>query len=270
MKELSALLVFLSASLALAQQTEVAPGVLHLGTLQNPSITESSGVSASRRFRGAYWTHNDGGDPRLYGFSSNGTASGEWTVENLKLRDWEDIAVSGSRIYIADVGNNHGDPGDVYAVEEPDPRQSGILRVLNHWVLNYPGSPFDAESFFISRGYGYLIEKGLGNSHVYRFKLAGRSAGVLEKQCLLNTDSPVTGGDITSDNRRLAVITDSGAYLFLLPARVPSSGMLQPALFVPYALAGMEGCAFTRDGLIVTAETGDILLFTDPLFRIRR
>ncbi len=93
---------------------------------------------------------------------------------------------------------------------------------------------------------------------------------VLEEQCSLNTDYPVTGGDITSDSKRLAVITDAGAYLFSLPKRVPGDGTLQPALFVPYSLAGMEGCAFTRDGLIVTAETGEILLFTDSLFRVRR
>lgn len=252
-----------------AEPVEVAPGVLQLGVLENANITESSGVGSSRRVRGVYWTHNDGGVPTIYGFRTNGTALGEWNIQDLETRDWEDIVSGSGRIYIADIGNNHGEPGDIYIVSEPDPRKSGTLQVRKRVKLDYPNGAFDAESFFISRGYGYIIEKETGNAHVYRFKLAGKTAGLLEEQCLLNTDTPVTSADITKDNRRLAVITDAGAYLFSLPRKVPAEGTLEPVLFVPYALPGMEGCTFTRDGLLVTAETGEILLFTDPLFRIR-
>jgi hypothetical protein len=250
------------------QPVEVAPGVLQLGTFQSPNITESSGVIPSRRVRNVYWTHNDE-SPVLYAFSADGTAISEWTIQGLELRDWEDIAWASGRIFIADIGNNHGNPGDIYLVAEPNPRKSGTLRVLRRWELKYPDDPFDAEGFFLSRRRGYLIEKENGNAHVYRFNFSGKTAGQLERQCVLNTDAPVRGADITSDSRRLAVITEAGAYLFMLPRQVPSEGTLQPALFVPYDLPGMEGCAFTRTGLVVTAETGEILLFTDPLFRIR-
>jgi len=254
---------------AAAQPVELAPGVLQLGAFQSPNITESSGVIQSRRVRGAFWTHNDSGPAVLYAFTSDGTAMSEWSIEDLEVRDWEDIAWRSGRIYIADIGNNHGHPEDVYLVAEPNPRKSGSLRVLKRWKLEYPDNPFDAESFFISHEHGYLIAKESGNAHVYRFKLSGRTAGQLEKQCELKTDAPVTGAAITRDNRRLAVITDAGAYLFMLPRRVPVEGTLEPALFVQLDLPGMEGCAFTRDGLVVTSETGHILLFTDPLFRAR-
>ncbi len=250
-------------------QVEVAPGVVQLGTLQNPNVTESSGAIASHRVRGAFWTHNDGGAAVLYAFSIDGTPMSEWTIENLETHDWEDIAWSGGRIYIADIGNNHGQPGDIFMVAEPNPRKSGKLRVLRHWKLDYPGDPFDAESFFVSRGSGYIIEKEHGNAHLYRFRLSGKTAGQLEKQCSLNMDSFATGADITRDNKRLAVITDEGAQLFLLPNPIPEDGKLDPELSVPFDLEGMEGCAFTRDGLLVTAESGEILLFTDPLFRAK-
>lgn len=252
-----------------AQPVEVAPGVLQLGFLDGGNVNESSGVGLSRRVRGVFWTHNDDGDAVLYGFTTNGVPVSEWTIDGLNTRDWEDIATVGGRVYIADIGNNQGNPGDIYIVPEPNPRKSGTLRVRRHIELDYSGEPFDAESFFISRGYGYLIEKESGNAHVHRFKLSGRNAGKVEEQCTLNTDAPVGGADITRDNKRLAVITDQGAYLFLLPRKVPSEGTLEPTLFVPVSLAGMEGCAFTRDGLLVTAETGEILMFTDPLFKQR-
>ncbi|HKX63414.1 MAG TPA: hypothetical protein VJS65_16260 [Verrucomicrobiae bacterium] len=264
-----ALLLTLTLCTAHAQTVEVAPGVLQLGTLQNPNVTESSGAVSSRRLRGTFWTHNDEGPAVLYSFSTNGVPVSEWDVDELDTHDWEDTAWSGGRIYIADIGNNHGQPGDVYLVAEPNPRKSGTLRVLKHWKLEYPDDPFDSESFFVSRGAGYIIEKENGNAHVYRFKLSGRTAGQLEEQCSLNTDALVTGADITRDNKRLAVITDTGAYLFPLPKPIPSEGTLEPSLFVPYALEGMEGCTFTRDGLLVTAESGQILLFTDPQFRAK-
>lgn len=267
MKPFTFLCLFaLASDPVLSQPIEVAPGITQLGNLQNGNITESSGV-ASSRLRGAYWTHNDGGAPVLYSFNADGAALGEWAIDGLELRDWEDIAAAPGGIYIADIGNNHGNPGDVYVVPQPNPRKSGTVRVRKRIELNYPGNSFDAESFFISRGRGYIIEKEGGNAHVYSFKLSGKRAGRLQEQCRLNTDDPVTGADITKDSRRLAVITDAGAYLFLLPGKVPSNGTLDPELFVPYALNGMEGCAMTRDGLVVTAESGEILLFTDPLFR---
>jgi hypothetical protein len=135
--------------------------------------------------------------------------------------------------------------------------------------LQYPDDPYKTQIKKLSRGHGYQIKKEGGKAHVWGFNLVGRTAGQLEKQCALNTDAPVTGADITRDNRRLAVITEAGAYLFLLPRRVPVEGTLEPSLFVPYDLPSMEGCTFTRSGLLVTAETGEILLFTHPLFRIR-
>lgn len=252
-----------------AQPIYVAPGVLQLATFQSPAITESSGIILSHRVRDVYWTHNDGGDPVLYAVSAYGVPLSEWRIEGLEINDWEDTAWASGRIYIADIGNNHGRPGDIYLVAEPNPKKSGTLRVLKRWKLSYPDDPFDAESFFISRSHGYLIEKENGNAHVYRFALSGKAAGQIEKQCSLNTDAPVTGADLDRGSTRLAVITPAGAYLFRLPKRVPAEGLLQPELFVPYDLPSMEGCAFTRYGLLVTAETGEILLFTNPSFRLR-
>src|SRR5687767_12292942 len=121
--------VVLGATLCIAAPVEVAPGVMQLGRFQNANIMESSGVAPSR-LRGVYWTHNDGGSPVLYSFNADGTSLGEWTIENLELRDWEDIASAPGRIYIADIGNNHGNPGDIYIAPQPNPRKSGSLRVV--------------------------------------------------------------------------------------------------------------------------------------------
>jgi hypothetical protein len=267
---------FLSPLLAVgAEPVEVAPGVLQLGTFANPGITESSGVTPSRRSRGFYWTHNDGEQGTLYAFTTNGTAGGEYQITGGELNDWEDIVSSGSRLYIADIGNNTGSRGniDVYYVKEPRATRFGEVRLRKHWTLNYPADPFDAESFFVARGYGHVLSKELqgGEASLYRFRLGSRSQVTLDEQCRLNVDAPPTGASITADKRRLAVITDEGAYLFeFARGRIPTEGKLEPTLFVPYLKDGMEGCTFTRHGLLVTSESREIFLFTDPLFRLKR
>jgi len=252
-------------------QTEVAPGVLMIGQIQSAEIPESSGLVPSRKGRGLFWTHNDSGADTLYAISPDGALAGQFKLKDTELRNWEDIAATPGRLYIADIGNNDGsrDTVHVYAVPEPNPRVSREVRSVRHWELEYPDEPFDAESFFVCRGYGYVIQKESGNAHVFRFKLSRGGRVELEEQCKLDLDAPATGADATSDKRRLAVITEQGAYLFALPGKIPGEGTLEPALFVPFAFDRMEACCFTRDGLLVTAESGEIFLFTDPQFRLR-
>jgi len=254
-----------------ADTNEVAPGVLQLGTIQNPAITESSGVIPAHRSPGIFWTHNDGGEGVLYGVTADGAPAGQFTVTGAQLDDWEDIAYSLGRIYIADIGNNTGSRSHahVYAVREPLPGRTGEVSVVKSWTLSYPGDPFNAESLVLARGYGYIIKKESGGAHVFRFKLSGGSDKTLEEQCKLNMSAPAAGADITSDKRLLAVITNEGAYLFAFHGKIPSEGTIDPELFVPFSHDRMEGCCFTRDGLLVTAETREIYLFTDPLFKIR-
>ena len=64
-----------------------------IATLKDRSVSESSGLAASRLTRGAYWTHNDSGDgPFLYAFDTRGDSLGVFRVAGAQARDWEDMA----------------------------------------------------------------------------------------------------------------------------------------------------------------------------------
>jgi hypothetical protein len=205
--------------------------------------------------------------------TADGVVTVQYKIRNVNIHNWEDIASTPGRLYIADIGNNDRSRNsvDVYAVPEPNPQRSGELRAVKHWTLEYPQEPFDAESLFILRGNGYVISKDLagGEANVYRFRLNAKAKATLDKQCKLNVNAPAAGADITPEGSRLAVITREGAYLFALKGGVPAEGKIEPSLFVPFAHDRMEGCCFTRDGLLVTAESGEIFLFTDPVFKLR-
>jgi hypothetical protein len=79
--------------------------------LANKKITESSGLAASRRTAGVFWTHNDSGDkPSLYAFDLRGRDLGTWQIQGAAGRDWEDMAsfsLGGKPwLLVADTGDN--------------------------------------------------------------------------------------------------------------------------------------------------------------------
>ncbi|HMJ88229.1 MAG TPA: hypothetical protein VK530_00350, partial [Candidatus Acidoferrum sp.] len=237
------LVAFLGAAFQVINaQVEVAPGVILMATIQDTNINESSGLIPSRRGKGAYWTHNDG-DDNIFAIDIKGRSLGNWTVGAAPTPvDFEDIAWSPGRIYAADIGNNDLLRPEVFvfAVPEPGPTFSGSLPNKGRWRLRYPNDErFDAEAFVIHRRTGYIIGKELvnGNAPVYSFPLRKRGGTfVMTRECELDVDDDVGGADLTRDGRRLAIITRTGAYLFDLPGAIPTSGELEPSLFVPFAL----------------------------------
>ena len=258
-------------------------GKFKLGRIEHKAITESSGLAASRKHAGVYWTHNDSGNGAfLFAITREGKFLAEYPVAAARNTDWEAIATDDEgHLFIADVGNNDlkRDRALVYRLDEPDPAAAGpkgrgmTLRVNQVWRLKYPGKPFDAESFFVFQGRGYLISKLLNGKHagVYRFDLsaAGADGSVLEHVCDLPIRSPVTDASISADGSKLAVMTVTGPNLFKIDGDVANAARAKSA-YVNYFDMGdmnMEGVCFTDEGLLATTEQGQMLLFANELFR---
>jgi hypothetical protein len=117
----------LALSAQQAAQARYAQPVL-VATLDNPRITESSGLVASPRNPGIFWTHNDSGDgPFIYAFDRKGAARGTWRVRGAQAIDWEDMAagpgpVPGrSYLYLADFGDNGRRRREVVVYRVPEP-----------------------------------------------------------------------------------------------------------------------------------------------------
>lgn len=262
--------------LGIAPACEGAPaGVQLLGRIDEPQLTECSGVVASRKYPGTFWVHNDGGGRKrevLYAMDRTGHVLSRFQIDGAKFEDWEDIAIDDQgHLYLGDLGNNDRkrDRLVVHRINEPDPSRSGILEShTRRWVLRFPERPFDCESLFVHGGYGYVIAKlPAGRPAVlYRFPLAAEQPVVLEAVATLPIVAPVTGADLSPDGRKLAVVARSGAWVF---QGAGDPGQL--AVTTPHAVAmrgpSIEGCCFTPEGLLATAESREVLLFTDPPFR---
>ncbi|MGE5612281.1 MAG: hypothetical protein ACM359_23740, partial [Bacillota bacterium] len=204
-------------------------------------INECSGVVASRRYPGVFWVHGDSGNPPvLFAIDRQGKLLAQFPVRATN-QDWEDIAIDETgHLYIGDIGNNGGKRKQlvVYRVDEPDPAsakaaqgQGATLKVTGTWRLDFPNGPFDCESLFVYKGFGYVISKLFTGLHavVYRFPLeAEGKTSVLEKVATLPIRSPVTAADISADGKRLAVLTVTGLNLFTIDGDISRAGKVQP------------------------------------------
>lgn len=109
--------------------------IQNLGEIKCSTITEASGIVASRINRGVFWTHNDSGDKNyIYAFDRSGDHLGRFLVKGAKNRDWEDIAIGSDLesgkyyIYIADIGDNrlNCDTKIIYRIKEPEIDFAGL------------------------------------------------------------------------------------------------------------------------------------------------
>lgn len=133
-----------------------------LGSIVNDIISEASGLVASRKNPGVYWTLNDsGGDAAIYAFNSNGEHLGVYSLNGITNRDWEDLAIGGGTyqqpyLYIGDIGDNNSqyDIKYIYRIVEPDVEstQSPVTETINYIEtisVQYPEGNYNAETLMV-------------------------------------------------------------------------------------------------------------------------
>jgi hypothetical protein len=151
--------------------------------------------------------------------------------------DWEDIAIDGDTIYVADTGNNFNYRRDlgVYVLKEPNPRQTLKMRPLAFLPIAYPDQKkfpaekweFDCECIFVSDGKLYFMTKHrpAGNQ---RMPLAGTKLYRLDTRklseenvlTLVESRGDLTwplAADVSPDGKKLAVICANGLFVFDRP-----------------------------------------------------
>jgi hypothetical protein len=192
--------------------------VRRTGTIHAGQATELSGLVASRRRPGVLWTHNDSGDaPRILAVRASGKLVGDVAIAGAQAIDWEDIAIRGGTLYLADIGDNDRGRADivVYRVPEPAAGQtaSAPAQALR---LRYPDGAHDAETLLVDPRSGTLaiVTKSLdGDSGVYVAAHPGATTVTTLRRAArlrLGIGGLATGGDVSADGRVIAVRTYTG------------------------------------------------------------
>ncbi|MDQ1010069.1 hypothetical protein QFZ82_004554 [Streptomyces sp. V4I23] len=143
-------------------------------TIEDPRITESSGLAASRAHPGIYWTHNDQDEPRVFAVDS---ATGE-TVATITLRgvgtprDMEAISVGADgNVYVGDIGDNLDGGWDhvwIYRFREPSRLRDQTVDATQ-FVVKYADGPRNAEALMVHPRTGrvYIASKNEDGGGLY-------------------------------------------------------------------------------------------------------
>ena len=224
------------------------------GAVQTDQAPELSGLVLSRSQPGVLWTHNDSGDrARVFALRPDGSVLADLDVPGAQAVDWEDIAIRGRTLYLADIGDNAQARStvDIYRVPEPRVPATGTTAPATRLELRYPDGPHDAETLLVDPRSGQIVivtkelsgRSGVYVAHRSRLRLAGRLD--------LGFASLATAGDVSADGRVIAIRTYSNVFAWnhtpgtSLAAALRGEPCISPT---PLREGQGEALALTRDG----------------------
>jgi len=259
--------------------------------LANRKITESSGIAASRRTAGVFWTHNDSGDrANLYAFDLRGRDLGTWQIQGIAARDWEDMAsftLGGKNwLLVADTGDNDRkcETPVLYLVPEPpvdpnhptagsqDPKAGGQVSAAMTIPFFYDDGCQDCEAVGVdATSRMILLISKRGKRTVYELPLPDKTpARQLTAKSIATLDLGwVTAMDVSPDGLRAVVATYGNlAEYARQPGESWSAAFKRPGrtIAAPGRKQG-EGVCFGLDGktLFLTSEGSPCPLLEIPV-----
>ncbi|MFF9195655.1 WD40 repeat domain-containing protein [Streptomyces sp. NPDC014779] len=142
--------------------------------IEDPRITESSGLAASRTHPGVYWTHNDQDAPLIYGIDSRtGKTVATLTMKGVgKPRDMEAISVGpDGAVYVGDIGDNLDGSWDhvwIYRFPEPKELRDQTVRATQ-FDVKYADGARNAEALMVhpKTGRVYIASKNEDGGGLY-------------------------------------------------------------------------------------------------------
>ncbi|MBV2363938.1 hypothetical protein ACFPZ0_09765 [Streptomonospora nanhaiensis] len=233
--------------------------------LTDERIQESSGMVASRRHEGVFWTHNDSGayGPELYAVNEDGdtVATVTLTGAGVEARDWEAVAVGADdsgdpAIYVGDIGDNFqgGWPNvRVYRFAEPADLTDQTVEATT-FTLSYADGGRDAEAMMVDPRDNrlYVISKEVAGG-VYAAPESLDPEGV---NTLTRVDSAplyATDAAFAPDGSHFAIRTYWAASVYDAADGVEGARIVD-RVPLPESDQG-ESLAFARDGSALYAGT---------------
>jgi hypothetical protein len=245
-----------------------------VGEITDP-IHEASGLAVSRMNPGILYTHPDSGHgAHVFAISESGQVKAEVVLEECTNHDWEDIAVTGSHVYVADTGNNYHNRGSLRVLRFPEPVIDGSgsqIRIprsdIDYLDFTYPDYNHDCEGVAVDPNtrdiYFFTKDWDHHKSEVYRYPWSLRKQGksmTLEHITTLPLLT-VTGADISPTGNTLAITNLWEGFSYTKPDGMDWADYLKNnqnsyCSLDLEAMEQMEAIAVTEDGYWSTSECG--------------
>lgn len=266
--------------------------------LSDKRINESSGLAASGRTPGVFWTLNDsGGGPFVFAIDTKGNTLARCEIDGASNFDWEDIASGVDRdgkpvLFIGDIGDNLHIRSEVeiYQIEEPvisagSAAATEIKATLAKKLRAcFPDGHHNAEALLCHPKTGrlFVITKSeTGMCGVFSFPEVPQTGGCMSLERVAQFRIPpltqtgkrpidncmATGACFSPDGSRIVVSTYSSLYEWKLDPKKPLADVFEqmPLRIVPPLMVQCEAVCFGPDGksLWLTSEQ-----LPTPLYRI--
>ena len=262
-------------------------------------IDEASGLTASNRHSGVFWTLNDsGGTPRLFAINDQRELLSTLMVKGATNVDWEAITSDGQgHLYIGDFGNNANQRRDlaIYRVQEPaklaEPNAylttpAEVFRFRYREQRAFPDDAelnFDAEAMFYMpqrdgrEGMLYLLTKHRSDTRTALYAFRDLKADQVLVPELVDTfdvggtehwfGGSVTGASVDPSGRRLAILTYHEIFIFDVSGdEVTLKKLVGSVKLEQRRTQQVEGIAWDGENLLMVNEQGDVFRLTKALW----
>lgn len=230
-----------------------------------PMIAEASGIADGKAAAGYLWVEEDSGNPaQLYLLKHDGTVQKKVYLSGITNRDWEDMVVSGSDIYIGEIGDNNAAYPDYAFYKFPEPALSvDTVRSIETIRFKYPDGAHDAEAFFVepSTKNIYIITKRDSASRIYKLT-SPLSTSAINTAALVGQlpYNGVVSAALSADEKEIIVKTYLALYHYTVTAGEKKEQALQKNYTpLPYTVEPQgEAVCFSaaNDGYYTLSEKG--------------
>jgi len=185
----------------------------------SPVVNEISGIADSKRNPGYIWGQEDSGNPpQLYLIQHNGTVQKTIYIKGITNRDWEDMALSGNDIYVAETGDNNQVYNEYNFYKFPEPAATtDTVTAVENIRFQYPDGSHDAEAFLVdplSKDI-YIITKRDNPSRIYKLSYPFSFASVNMATAVGSLSySGVVGAAVSNDGKEMLVKTYTAVYYY--------------------------------------------------------
>lgn len=227
-------------------------------------LEEVSGIAASNTAPRHLWAIEDSGNPpQLYLVSYDGVVQKKVYVKGATNHGWEDMALSGTDIYIGDFGDNDEVRTEyaIYKFDEPK-AEADTVYSFEKIRFSYNDGPHDADALLVDPATKdiYIITKRDIPSAVYKipFPYAAAGLNIAEAAGKLNY-SGVVGAALSPDATEVILKTYISLYHYPRGGKTIEKTLQTAPSVLPYQVEPQgEAIAFAADnsGFFTLSEKG--------------
>lgn len=206
--------------------------------LLQPIVNEISGIADARSVNGVIWGIEDSGNPpHLYAIGHDGQLKKTIYLKGITNRDWEDLTLSGNRLFIAETGDNALQQSEyiIYAMNEPSVLADTVSEIDKIRFV-YADGAHDCEALLVDPASGdiYLFTKTSSGTGVYRLVYPFSTSSVQTASFVgkINYNSVVSISQ-TADGKEIILKTYTTLFHFY---REPGEGIFQALSKSPHTL----------------------------------